>query len=272
MELSIIIVNYNTKNLTLECIDSIYRYPPKGDYEVIVVDNGSSDGGVAAFRKLKTLNPKLKIIENNENVGFAKANNQGIKIAKGEYLLLLNSDTKVTKGAIEEMVKFARVSPDAGAVAAKLLNPDGSVQASVFRFPTIWRAIRQYWLGQKGLLDKLAPADDMPIGVESAVMAAFLITPAARQKAGLLDEKYFFYFEDFDYCRRLATVDLKVYYLPNAKIYHYHGASGKNLADGANQWRRLIPSSKIYHGLVGHYIFNFILWSAQKWKKLLKLG
>ena len=261
IELSIIIVNYNTKNFTLAAVKSIVDSKPKTKYEIIIINNGSSE-------IIKTR--KAKVVLNKNNVGFTKANNQGIRLAKGGYILLLNSDTEVTKGAIDLLVEFAKSRPDAGVVAPKLLNPDGSVQPSIFRFPTIIRAARQYWVGKKGILDKFAPTTKRPKIVEVAVMAAFLITPKAVKKVGTLDERYFMYFEDFDYCRRIELSSLKVYYLPAAKVYHYHGASGMKLADEANQWRRLIPSSKIYHGLLGHHFFNFFIWSSQKFTKYLR--
>ena len=101
-------------------------------------------------------------------------------------------------------------------------------------------------------------------------MAAFLITPQAKKKVGLLDERYFMFFEDHDYCKRVGEAGLKIFYYPKALVVHHHGESGKMLADEDNQWRRLIPSSKIYHGALKHYLLNFIIWSSQKWQRLLK--
>ena len=284
LDLSIIIVSYNTKELTLQCIKSVLDSVLKLKYEIIVVDNGSGDGTVREIQNAKlkknshfakasrgAQKPIIRIIQNNRNLGFAKANNQGIKNSKGKYKLLLNSDTKVKGNAIEKMIEFAEKIPNVGVVGARLLNPDGTVQSSVFRLPTIGRAIRQYWLGEKRLLDKYTPNDNKPTEVESLVMAAFLITPLALEKVGLLNNKYFMYFEDLDYCRRVGKAGLKIYYLPLAEVMHHHGASGKGLSDTKDQWKRLIPSSKIYHGFFGHYIFNFILWSGQKWQKIVKL-
>jgi GT2 family glycosyltransferase len=283
LDLSIIIVSYNTKKLTLQCIKSVLDSVLKLKYEIIVVDNASTDGTLRLIQKSKIKNshfakasrdaqkPIIRIIQNNRNLGFAKANNQGIKNSKGKYKLLLNSDTKVKGNAIEKMIEFAEKIPNVGVVGARLINPDGSIQPSVFRLPTIWRAVKQYWLGEKRLLDKYTPNDNKPTEVESLVMAAFLITPLALEKVGLLNNKYFMYFEDLDYCRRVGKVGLKIYYLPPAEVIHYHGASGKSLMDTNEQWRRLIPSSKIYHGFIRHFIFNFILWSGQKWRKIVKL-
>jgi len=268
IDISIIVVSFNTKDLTIQCIKSIVESKPKLSYEMIVVDNGSHDGTVQEIKKNV---PKLIIVENKENLGFAKAVNQGIKIAKGKYVFLLNSDTQVRRGTIEKLIGFAERKSEAGAVVPKLLNPDGSIQGSVFREPTVARVMMQYWFGQKKIVDKYAPSDKGPQEVEFAVMAAFLITPEVLREVGLLDERYFMFYEDHDYCKRIRKFGLKVFYLPGAEVVHDHGGSGKNLADDANQWRRLIPSSIIYHGLIKHYLLNFIIWSGQKWQKLLKI-
>src|SRR3989344_5123947 len=137
IDLSIIIINYNTRELTLACLDSIVRSKPKVRYEIIIVDNGSSDDSVQQLKKLTSGHWPLTVYENKENLGFSKANNQGIKTAKGEYILLLNSDTKVKKDAIDKLVEFARKTPDAGVVGARLFNSDGSIQASCFNFPSV---------------------------------------------------------------------------------------------------------------------------------------
>jgi len=270
MEVSIIIVNWNTKDLVVDCVKSIVDSTKNISFEIIVVDNGSEDGSVGALRRLKRTIGQLIVIENKSNDGFAKANNMGIKKAKGKYILLLNSDTEVTGGGIEKMVKFAEQTPDVGVVGARLLNRDGSLQESVFNLPTLTRVVRQYWFGQKGLLDKLSPKGRQPVEVEAVVGAAFLITPKARDKVGRLSERYFMYFEDLDYCRRVRRAGLKVYYLPSAEVFHYHGASGRKITNGGDQWRRLIPSSKAYHGIVQHYLIWFVMWTGQKFGKLVK--
>lgn len=227
MELSIIIVNYKTPKLTKKCVESIKKFPPKFSYEVIVIDNST------------------------DNVGFAMGNNKGIRKAKGKYILLLNSDTEVKKNSLDKLIRFAKKRSDAGAVAPRLLNEDGSVQPSCFNFPTIISSSEKY-----------APQNTQVVDI--AVMAAFLITPKCLKKVGLLDEKYFMYFEDFDYCRRIKKFGLKVYYLVDSEVTHIHGASG-----GVN--KSLIESAKKYYGVVGYYTQTFILWLAQKCQKLLKL-
>lgn len=239
MDISIIIVNFNTDKLVKDCISSIKRNTKKVKYEIIVIDNSVN------------------------NRGFAKANNIGIQRAKGKYILLLNSDTIVGRGAIDRLVEFANVTSDAGVIVPRLYNTNGSIQASCFRFPTLSLAIKQYFMSGGKLLDKYFPRSDKPVVVQSAVMAAFLITPQAIKKVGKLDEKYFMYFEDIDYCKRVYETGLKVYYLPEAEVVHIHGASG-----GKNMY--LIDSSKKYHGIVEYYLYTFILWFGQKWEKMTR--
>lgn len=268
MKLSIIIVSFNTKKLTLEAISSSLKEDL--DLEVIVIDNASADGSVGAIEKTASSDKRLKLIKNRENLGFAKASNQGIKISRGEYIFLLNSDTIVREGALVKLINFAQKTPDAGVVGPKLLNADGTLQKSCYHFLTLGRAIKEYWFGQKGHFGQFAPKGRSPITVDALVGAAFLITPKALKKAGMLDERYFFYFEDIDYCRRVWDSGLKVYYYPLAEIIHLVGASGKKLADSKDQWRRLIPSSKVYHGPVGHYLLTAVIWLGQKWERIFK--
>jgi len=267
MKFSIIIVNWKTPKLTLECVRSIYKYQPKFSFEVIIVDNGSGDDSVEQFEKFAMNKKNLIVVESRENVGFARGNNLGLEKSKGEYKLLLNSDTKVTKGAIDELVKFAEEHDDAGVVVSRLLNKDGSIQASAFRTPTIERNVQQWWLGKRDLLDKYFPKGKDPVKVEVVVMAAYLITPKAYEKVGGLNGKYFMYYEDFDYCREVHKAGLNIYYLPKSEVYHLHGVSGKNIASANTQWRRLLRGSKIYHGFIRHYLILFIQRSSDIFRR-----
>jgi len=258
----------NNKQLVLDCIDSIVGEGSKIEWEIIVVDNGSTDGTQPAIKQLLIKLKNLHLIENRENLGYAKANNQGIEKAKGEYIILLNSDIIVKKRALGKLMDFARKSKDAGVIGPKLLNINKTLQPSCFHFPTIRNAIREYWLGEKGLFEKYAPEGTKPVAVDAVVGAAFLITPRALKKVGLLDERYFAYFEDIDYCRQVWRKGMKVYYYPNAEIIHYHGATFKKMAQSKDRWKKLIPSSKVYHGNMKHYLLTSILWFGQKWERI----
>lgn len=266
-KLSIIIVNWNTKDLLHDCLTSINQTKGELALEVIVVDNGSTDGSV---QLIKSEFPGVKLMANKENLGFAKANNQGIRKAGGDYMLLLNSDTELKPKALSNLVNFAFKEKKAAVVGARLVNPDGSIQPSSRNLPTIGRAIREYWLGQKGAYEGYVPSGNKATEVEVVVGAAMLIPKKVINKIGLLDERYFFYYEDMDFCWRVRRAGFKVYYLPTAEIIHYHGVSGRGLADKENQWRRLVPSSKIYHGLLRHYLLTAVIWLGQKWQNLSK--
>lgn len=258
---AIIIVNYNTKTLLRQCLRSITNY------EIIVVDNGSTDGSQECLKRIKeSKNQRIKVLFNKENLGFAKAVNQALRQAQGEYILLLNPDIKVKKNALKKLIKFAKNHPEAGIIGARLLNPDGTTQGSCFPKLSIANAIKEFWLGQKGVFEKYAPRTQKPVEVEAVVGACMLIAKKVIEKVGFFDERYFLYFEDLDYCRRVKKSGWKVYYLPEAEFIHDHGAAGKDLP--VSDW--LKNSSKIYHGKVKYYLLTFIIWLGQKWQRLFK--
>jgi len=268
MDVTVVIVNYNTCDLTRECVSSVFKKTRDIEFEVVVVDNNSSDGSCEQLTKAFSQDKRFLLIPNSTNLGFAKACNQGIKIAKGKYIFLLNSDTELVDDTLTKLLAFAGERENVGIVGPRLLNSNKTVQPSVYRLPTLGRTLQQYWFGKKGILDKYAPEGDAPSKVECIVGGAFLITPQALKKVGSLDERYFMYFEDLDYCRRVQKAGLEVYYYPDTQVVHYHGASGKNMVPEELQWKRLIPSSRIYHGVVIHYLIGFIIWSSQKIQKV----
>lgn len=266
---SILIVSYNTKNFIIPCIQSIERFAPKGT-EVIVVDNSSTDGSLEELKaqsaKLKTTTQELKLIENSKNLGYAKAVNLGIKASSGEYIFILNPDTKLTKDTIDKLLEYALLRKNLGIIAPKLLNPDGSLQASCFNEPTLFGAIKEYFFGIKGTFEKYAPKGDKPVEVDAVVGAAMFIPRTVVDKVGMFDERYFMYFEDLDYCRRVRHAGFAVCYLPKSKVIHAHGGVTKTVREKARQW--LIESSIVYHGAIGHTLLTTILWLGQKWQKL----
>lgn len=264
MKLSIIIGNYNTPKLTRDCVESIYKYSPKCSFEVIVVDDASTDNSMAVLKELEKkykqglagkAGKNLKVLQNIKNSGFVRTNNKGLHKSRGDYKLLLNSDTVVHQGSIDSLISFAEKTPDAGVVGSKLLNKDGTVQKSVFNFPTILNVIGY---------DKFAPNTDVPQVVDAVVGASFLITPKAFKLVGGLNPKYTSYFEDLDYCREVYRKGLKVYYLPESIITHYHGESFKQLYGKDSNWKKLVPSSIAYHGFLKHYLLFIISWVYQK--------
>ncbi|WP_144940559.1 glycosyltransferase family 2 protein [Paenibacillus sp. 32O-W] len=233
MDLSIIILNYNTRELTLKALRSVYASRTGYQFEVILIDNASSDSSV---EKIREEFPQVQLIENQENVGFAKANNQGMRIATGRYILLLNSDTIVQTDTLEIMVRFMDEHPDVGASGCKVILPDGSLDKACRRgfptpsasfyyafgisklFPHVPR-FNQYQLGY------LNPDEEYP--VDCLVGAFMLVRRKAIDEVGLLDEQFFMYGEDVDWCYRIKQAGWTNYYYPKTHIIHYKGASSR---------------------------------------------
>ncbi|MGG1555750.1 glycosyltransferase family 2 protein [Paenibacillus ferrarius] len=233
MDLSIIIVNYRTRELTLECIASVYASLTAYTYEIILVDNASNDGMIAAANERF---PQVITIDNAENVGFSRANNQGIRIAQGRYVLLLNSDTIVQPDTLEVMLRFMDEHPEVGASGCKIVLPDGTLDKACKRgFPTP-SASFYYAFGFSKLFPKvprfnqyqlgyLSPDEEYPI--DSLVGAFMLIRREAIAQVGMLDEAFFMYGEDIDWCYRIKEAGWVNYYYPCTHIVHYKGASSR---------------------------------------------
>lgn len=238
LDLSIIIVNYNTKEFLKRCITSILESVKDVSYEIIVVDNASSDGSVDSIKyyvsSIKYKN--IRIIANKENVGFSKANNQGIKIMqKNKYVLFLNPDTIMQKQTIEEMIKFMDENKDAGAATCKIVLPNGEIDDASHRgFPTPWNSFSHF-----SGLEKLFPTSRLFTGyslgfldlnkihkIDVLAGAFMLVRRVAGKQAGWWDEDYFFYGEDIDFCYQLRGKGWKIYYVPTFSITHYKGVSG----------------------------------------------
>jgi len=234
LDLSISIVNFNTKYFLEKCLLSIYKNTKHIDFEVFVVDNGSIDGSV---EMVKSKFPGIKLIINRENAGFAKANNQAIKESKGRYILLLNSDTEVLPSTFELMVKFMDSHAEVGALGCKLLNPDGSLQRSCRSFPNfltlflestfldqIFSRKRFFGVYQMTYWDH----DDIR-EVDQPMGACLMVRRKAVEDVGLLDEDFFMFFEEVDWCYRIKEKGWRIYFLPHAKVIHHGGQSIKKL-------------------------------------------
>jgi GT2 family glycosyltransferase len=223
MDLSIIIVNWNTKDLLLQCLESVYQTVRGIEMEVFVVDNGSMDGSIAASDERF---PEVKFIENKMNLGFARANNQALRIAMGKYLLLLNPDTQVKKEAINRLISFMDAHPEAGGAGAQLLNADGSKQNSIANFPSLVTELFNKSL-LRWLFPKAFPGKERnypePIEVDSVIGACMIVKREAVEQVGLLDEDYFLFFEETDWCYRVKRAGWKIYHVPQSEVYHFQG-------------------------------------------------
>lgn len=263
IDLSIIIITYNSEKHIVDLLNSIKKSKDKLNKETIIIDNFSQDETVKTLKKYQS---QIQLIESKTNLGFSKTVNQAIKISNGKYIFLINPDTQIKSNCLEILFQFAEKTKPLGAIAPKLISSDGKPQASAFHFPSIINAIRAYFFNQKEYYGKYLPLNKIS-QLEVAVMAAFLIPKATIEKVGLLSEKYFLYYEDIDYCRRLKKTNLPLYYLPSAKVIHLHGASGhfKSHLDSP-----LAKSAIIYHGQIYFFFLNLILKLGQKWQKLIK--
>lgn len=232
MDISIIIVSWNTKDILRDCLDSVYAQTQGVDYEVIVIDNNSHDGSA---RMVADDFPEVILIENEDNRGFAAANNQGMQIAKGQYILLLNSDTIVLDGAIQKTLSFAGKNEKVAVIGCKILNKDMTLQPSCFMFPSILNLILSslyfYKLFPRNKFfarEKMGywQRDDVR-DVDVVTGCFMLVRRNAIDQVGLFDEDYFIYAEETDWCWRFKKAGWKNRFYPDAEIIHLGGQSSK---------------------------------------------
>lgn len=226
VRVSVVIVNWNTRRLLESCLESILTVGQGRLREVIVVDNGSTDDSVAMVRERF---PQVCVMENAENEGFARANNRGVRLARSDFVLLLNTDAFLAPGALRAMLELAASRPNTGLVGAQLRNADGTFQASHTPFPSLWgeflilsglgRALWRPWYPSHG------PDEGAPRRVDYVEGACMLVRRAAFLAVGGFDEGYFMYAEDVDLCRALHDAGWDVWYHPAAVVTHLGGGS-----------------------------------------------
>jgi GT2 family glycosyltransferase len=230
--LSVIIVNWNTREHLRACLRSIFTYPPREPFEVWVVDNASSDGSVQMLREQF---PQVHLIANERNLGYGKANNQALRQAQGEFALILNSDIEVMPDALQTLIDFMRQHPEAHAAGGQLILPDGSIQTSCSERLTLWAVFCE-----QSLLAKAFPRTRLFGGytlswwsydgvreVEQVVGACLMLRRQHDGSFPLFDERYFMYAEDTELCHRIRRAGGRIYYIPQAKFKHHLGASSE---------------------------------------------
>lgn len=226
-DLSILIVNWNTQRDLVHCLESILKMGKSDQREVIVVDNGSHDGSREAVRSRF---PAVRLIENEKNVGFAMAMNQGLRQCSGRYALLLNPDTQIKEGAIERMVSFMEACPRAAVSGPQLLNKDGSKQNSIANFPSLTTELLNKsllrWMFPKRFPGKGSHYSE-PVEVDSVIGACMLVRREVMEQVGFLDEDYFLFLEETDWCYRMKRAGWEVYHVPQAEVYHFQGRSAE---------------------------------------------
>lgn len=229
---SIVIVSWNTRDLLERALRSLPKTDLRFAIEILVIDNGSSDGSPEMVREQF---PDARLVENKGNVGFASANNQGAELADGTYLLLLNSDAELKPGALQAMVRKLEDNPEAGLAGGKILNHDGSMQASWMDFPGIWREflilsglgrlVFGPWYPSHGPEDSARPRK-----VDYVSGACMLVRRGAFTDVGGFDPGFFMYAEEVDLCYRMRGANWQVWYMPDAEVIHLGGGSSKSLA------------------------------------------
>ncbi len=275
--LSIVIVNYETPEHTLNCIRSIEEFAPHWPYEVIVIDNGSADG---SLQKIRSGAPQVMCIEMGKNAGFSKANNLGINNSRGRYILLLNSDTKIVEPSLGRMVSFMEENPAVGALGPRQIDGEGNLQLSWGHFPTLFHELvrklfhHRLSINDQHVRDYLEEKYSGSCEVDWLSGSCLLARREALFDASLLDENFFMYFEDIDLCRRIQDQGWKNYYLSETTVLHYGGVSSKkNLLRALLRYRgSQLYFTKKYYGLKGVWIlkallfmkasFNFTRWGV----------
>jgi N-acetylglucosaminyl-diphospho-decaprenol L-rhamnosyltransferase len=281
-ELSIVIVSYNTRQLLKECLDSVYASLAESTLvsEVIVVDNASRDGSAAMVRKHF---PQVRLIANQDNRGFAAANNQALRaLGYGtedtphpqppEYVILLNPDTIVGESALTALVRFMDENPRAGACGARLLHSDGSFQHSAFAFPTLLQVLLDFFPINYRLTDsrlngryprRLYQADK-PFPIDHPLGAALMVRREAIEQVGLLDERFFIYCEEIDWCLRIKAARWGMWCVPEAEIVHH-------VAQSTGQFRNemFVALWKSRYQLFEKHYSRLFQWTA---RRIVRLG
>jgi GT2 family glycosyltransferase len=227
VDLSIIIVNYRSRGLVRTCLRGIAKAKIRYSYEVLVVDNASNDGCVEMiWREF----PDVRVFAAESNRGLASGNNIGIRAANGRYLLIINPDIALFEGMVERLIDYLERNPNVALVAPKLINPDGTIQYSIYRFPTLLTPLlRRTFLANLPSAKKILRSylmfdwDRNKSGpVDWVLGACMLVRREAYNVIGEMDERYFLYFEDVDWCRRFWAAGYEVHYVSEAQLVHYH--------------------------------------------------
>jgi hypothetical protein len=267
-KVSVVIVNWNTRDMLRDCLESVFAQTQLIPIQVIVIDNGSADDSCAMVREQFT---QVELIENSSNMGFAKAMNQGVEASSGEYVLMLNSDTLIRDGAIEKVVRFADNCPEAAIIGCRLLNPDGTFQESCFRFPNLLGLFfSTVYLSQVFKHNFIFNWDrygfrewTVPTKVDCVEGSFMLIRRSVLENIGLLDTGYFMYGEETDLSYRVKMAGWEVVYYPVAEVFHVRGGSSKGWAGRAWAYQScqrgvLLFLCKWHHPAVA-YLGNLII-------------
>ena len=265
MLLSIVVVSWNTRELLAECLESILKDSSGIEHEVFVVDNASTDGSQAMVEERF---PTVNLIQNPQNFGFAKANNQALRQSAGKYILLLNSDTQVLPGAIGGLFGFMEKHSSAGAAGARLLNRDGSLQFSCSPEPSLWREVLRLFhfpgVRPDGTYSMAGWDLTAPQEVDTILGACIILRRSILDQIGLFDEDFFMYSEEVDLCTRIRRAGWSIYWAPQSKIVHYGGQSTGKIASDM--------SIQLYKSKILYFRKHYPRWTANLYKSVLWLA
>lgn len=241
MDLSVIVVSYNSAGFLPACLEAVRRHTREAAYEIVVVDNASADGTPERIRRD---HPDARLIANPDNRGFARAANQGFGAAAGRHLLLLNPDAEIQEGALDRCVRFLDANPEVGVVGARVNNPDGTLQracrravptpmVSLFRLGGLGRLFPGHPAARAYNLEDADP--DRTLDVDAVSGSFLMVRREAMERAGGMDERYFLYAEDIDFCMAVKGAGYRVVYYPEAVVVHHKGASSRQARRAANR-------------------------------------
>ncbi|UCE03452.1 MAG: glycosyltransferase [Candidatus Latescibacterota bacterium] len=267
--LALVIVSYNTRKLIRRCLDSLRAFPPACDYEVIVVDNASRDGSAAMLQQEF---PHVPVVLNRHNLGYAVAVNQGLEATNTEYVLILNPDIVLRQGCIDSLVDFMDAHPDAGLAGGKLINTDGTLQYSCRSFYTPKTLIMR-----RTILGRLFPRSQTirkhlmldydhrePRAVDWVIGACMMVRRRAVEAVGGMDERFFLYFEDVDWCFRMGRQGWRVYYVPQAEMVHEHRRESAKPRFSRSFWAHLGSLLRFYEK------WNRYAYGIKRYREVLK--
>jgi len=259
-------VNWNTRDLLCHCLQSIIDTIRRARFEIWVINNGSTDGSVEMIEQEF---PQVQLVCNDANMGFAKANNIGIQRSRGRYVCLINSDVQLLDGCLDRLFEYMELNPNIALAGPRILNSDRSLQISCYAFPTVFNTLchsfgldrlfpRSNRLG--GLYRKYWPYDTVR-RVEVVSGCFCMVRREAIEKVGLLDENFFMYMEDFDWCKRFRDAGLEIQYFPYVAAVHYGGGSSGHAPQifTIEAARSSILYWRKHHGRIGMLYISFLL-------------
>jgi N-acetylglucosaminyl-diphospho-decaprenol L-rhamnosyltransferase len=262
MDLSIVIVSWNTREILAGCLHSVFVSETSRQFEVLVVDNASTDGSGDMIREAY---PQTRLFSNQENVGFARANNQAIACSSGKYVMLLNPDTVVDNTVVEVLSDYLDRHPDVGAVGPRLLNPDRTLQQSAFPKPTL---AREFW--RMFHLDRIHnfaeyPMQDWPItkprDVDVLMGACLIVRRKVLDQIGFLDESFFIYSEEVDLCTRIRNFGWRIIWVPTVAVEHLGGQSTEQIQSEMflQLYRGKIQYFRKHHSTLEVWLYKLVL-------------